>query len=146
MENENINSETKLTESGETGLTMAYILSRLDEILRDTQYIRDSLSILTAIPSNSGDECGSPGDIAGKAKAEAIGSSVKSRETTNQQLIKLYEKMYDDIKPNKAAEKKRAFAGELMGSLISKLDDSGSLNDNTCEILAHKIMDIVESL
>ncbi len=42
----------------------------------------------------------SPGNILGQAKAQAFGDIVRCRETTNQQLLKLYEKMYDDLKPH----------------------------------------------
>ena len=45
---------------------------------------------------DSGD-CGAPGNIMGKAKAEAVAEVVKTREATNQQILKLYEKMYDDM-------------------------------------------------
>ena len=37
-------------------------------------------------------------DVAGQAKAEALGDVVRCRETTNQQLLTFYEKVYDDLK------------------------------------------------
>lgn len=45
---------------------------------------------------DSGDS-GSPGNVQGQAKAEAFGVIVKSRETTNQQILRLYEKMYMEL-------------------------------------------------
>ncbi|MBQ7033222.1 MAG: hypothetical protein IJN25_06150 [Clostridia bacterium] len=44
---------------------------------------------------DSGD-CGAPGNMQGQAKA--IADIVKYRETTNQRIFSLYEKMYDDLK------------------------------------------------
>ena len=38
-----------------------------------------------------------PGNVMGQAKAEALGAIVATRETTNQQILWLYEKMYDDM-------------------------------------------------
>ena len=40
----------------------------------------------------------------GSGKAQAIADVVRCRETTNQQLLKLYEKMYDDLKPQPQAD------------------------------------------
>ena len=37
-------------------------------------------------------------DVAGQAKAKALGDVVRCRETTNQQLLAFYEKVYDDLK------------------------------------------------
>ena len=48
------------------------------------------------ISAPSGDS-GSPGNVQGQAKAEAFGVIVKSRETTNQQILRLYEKMYMEL-------------------------------------------------
>ena len=39
----------------------------------------------------------SPGNILGKAKADALEGMIRGRETTNQMLLRLYEKMYDDL-------------------------------------------------
>ena len=40
----------------------------------------------------------SPGNIAGKAKAEAFAEIVRCRETTNQQILRFYETVYNDLK------------------------------------------------
>ena len=45
-------------------------------------------------------------DIVGQAKAQALGDVVKCREATNQQLLKMYEKMYDDLKPQLTLKEK----------------------------------------
>lgn len=74
-------------------LSMEDVLTRIDRILNDTQYIRATLEVLASMPPAQG-----PGDIAGQAKAHAMGCIVEQREKTNRQLISLLEKMYDDLK------------------------------------------------
>ena len=39
-------------------------------------------------------EAGSPGNVMGRAKAQALGDIVRCRETTNQQLLDLYKRIY----------------------------------------------------
>ncbi|MGI6166709.1 MAG: hypothetical protein GX057_06690 [Clostridiales bacterium] len=38
------------------------------------------------------------------SKANLLVAVVRNRETTNQQLIKFYEKMYDDLKPKSVSQ------------------------------------------
>ena len=74
--------------------TMQYVLSRIDRILQDTEHIHNAINSIKEMPVNDSPMGGS-GD---SSKADAIGNTVQSRETTNQQLIKFLEKMYDDLK------------------------------------------------
>lgn len=83
-------------------LSMEYVLTRIDRILNDTQHIRATLEVLASMPPAQG-----PGDIAGQAKADAMGRIVEQREKTNQQLISLLEKMYDDLKPKEPSDEVR---------------------------------------
>ena len=53
-----------------------------------------------------------PGDIAGQEKAKAIGEIVRCREATNQQALKFYEKMYDDLTDKKTLKDKALAALE----------------------------------
>ena len=79
-------------------LSLDMILQQLKEIAENTDHILGALNAVATIPSGEmGNAPGSPGDIAGRAKAEAIGVIVGQREATNQQLIRLYERMYDDL-------------------------------------------------
>jgi len=58
-----------------------------------------------------------PGDIGTEEQAKAIGEIIKARETTNQKLLALYEKMYDDLKPEKVNNEKVAILGTLIETL-----------------------------
>lgn len=84
-------------EQGSEKLTVLKIFEELKQLRTEKDYIFSALSTLEKIPSHGGGEAYSPDDVAGQAKAEAIQGIVCCRETTNQKLIALYEKMYDDI-------------------------------------------------
>jgi hypothetical protein len=81
--------------------SLNYVLEQIEKISSQTEYITRAFDAVTSIENGEIPECGSPGNMTGQAKAEAIGEIVKSRETTNQKLLQLYEKMYDDLKPAK---------------------------------------------
>ena len=81
-------------------LTIGYILGQMEKIRADSGYMYDAIAavgeIVTHPPSMNASDMGS------HAKAEAIGESVKAREATNQKLLAMYDKMYGDIKPQRA--------------------------------------------
>ena len=109
-------------------LTMEYVLSRIDAIVNDTEHIHEAIKAIKEIPDlkltdglmNFG------GDYAGQAKAEAISNTIQSRETTNQQLIRLFEKMYDDLKPKEASEE--IFKFQNLVDSLSKFPTEESVN------------------
>ncbi len=78
-------------------MTVADLLQRINNIVNQTSYIGEACSSLAAMGDGDSGDCGSPGNIMGEAKATAIATVVQSRETTNQQILRLYEKMYDDL-------------------------------------------------
>ena len=86
-------------------------------IIRIFGAIKDAIFNVTEIPSGDAGDCGSPGDIAGKAKAEAISTIVRERENTNQKLIDFYNKVYNDLK----AQQFSASDVEKKIELINKL-------------------------
>ncbi len=82
------------TKAPATRLSMDYILDRLEAIARDTAYLSETVEALAAMAPAQG-----PGDVAGQAKASALADIVRCRETTNQKLIDMYMKMYEDLRP-----------------------------------------------
>lgn len=86
MENSGISSDT-------SKLTMDYVLEQIEKIAQQTDYLMAAIEKLGQMPVAN-----EPGDVAGCAKAEALGTVVKCRETTNQQLLKFYERLYGDLK------------------------------------------------
>ncbi len=89
--------EQNKTFTGEVEYTIPYILYQISLIQADTAYLTEVTGKLAAMADGDSGDPGSPGNIQGQAKAEALGAIVTCRETTNQQLLRLYEKMYDDL-------------------------------------------------
>lgn len=80
-------------------LNMEYVLSRIDIILNDTKHIYKALDTISEMKPSESEYQGGQSD---SGRAEAVAAAVQSRETTNQQMLKLLEKMYDDLKPKKS--------------------------------------------
>jgi len=91
--------DKKMTETNgrESVYTIEYILLQIAKIQDRTEYLDNALERLSMM--DDGDCSGY--NIQGQAKAKAISDIVESRETTNRQLLALYEKIYDDLKPAK---------------------------------------------
>ncbi len=114
---ESTNSATNPTANetpAQNGVTLASILERFDRIQSDTAYLLEAIEKL-----------GSLGDVTGPGvqqdtRAEALGGIVSSRETTNQRMLALLEKMYDDIRPERPNPEI-----EKLQLLLDKLSDSG---------------------
>lgn len=73
------------------------LLERLHQIQQDSETNIRALDVLQSMDDGDSGDPGSPGNLMGEAKARAISDVAKCHETTNQKLIDLYEKMYDDI-------------------------------------------------
>ncbi|MDD6270207.1 MAG: hypothetical protein PUA84_09170 [Oscillospiraceae bacterium] len=65
----------------------------LSEVQADHVHMQKALDMLERMPQQN-----VPGDIAGQAKANAAMEIVRTREHTNQKLIEVYVKMYDDLR------------------------------------------------
>ena len=109
-----MSSTTKTTTKPKDKLTINYVLNQIEQIVKDNEYIHNALEQLALMPKSD------PGDIAGQEKAKAIGDIVRCRETTNQQALRLYEKMYDDLKPQSVIPSERM---QIIHSLIETLGD-----------------------
>ena len=95
-------SPTPTTNQSSEKLTMDYLLGKLEEISLGQAFLTDAISELGKMKS------GGPGDVGTQEQAKAIGEIIKAREATNQKLIALYEKMYDDLKPREESIKMKA--------------------------------------
>ena len=70
-------------------ITQSYILSKIDQIIESSSYISKAIEEVKDLPDSKG-----PGDTAASAKADAIANIVRSKEETNQQLIKMLNSMF----------------------------------------------------
>ena len=89
--------ETHMCNSIFGEMTVQDILVRIASIVNQTSYIGEVAEALKAMGEGDSGDMYSPGNVMGQAKAEALGAIVATRETTNQQILRLYEKMYDDM-------------------------------------------------
>ena len=92
---------------------LSWLLQQIAALQSDTEYLKEGFAHLAQMSVGGKTAPYEPEDVAGKAKAEALGDIVRCRETTNQQLLRLYEKMYDDcVQPNRR-QADAAFHAEL---------------------------------
>lgn len=138
---ERINTENILEENGQ--YTIESVMQCMKKILDDSDYIKDVLKNIVEIPSGDAGDCGSPGDIAGKAKAEAISTIVRERENTNQKLIDFYNKVYNDLK----AQQFSASDVEKKIQLLNTLSAMPEIHSDVFEDnLTDRVNDLVSSI
>lgn len=89
-------------------LSMDYVLTQIEKISLQTEHLHQALQTLGEMADGDNAEGMSVGNTLGQAKAAAIGDIVRCRETTNQQLLKFYENMYNDLKPKPETLKEKA--------------------------------------
>lgn len=93
-----------------------YCLGQIEQIAKQTDYLNQTIAELHAIEADSGN--------AGETKAGALCRIVECRETTNQQLLRFYEKMYDDLKNNVSKTDGIKQKAQLQEQLLKVLDKS----------------------
>ena len=95
-------------------LTMEYVLGKIEEISANQGHLMAAITELGKLKS------GGPGDVGTQEQGKAFGEIIKAREATNQRLIALYEKMYDDLKPKQSAESERLL---MLQTVIESLSE-----------------------
>ena len=68
--------------------------------MQDKQYILDAIEAVKSIIPNESIN----GGFGDQARAEALGNIVQAREATHQKLMELLQRMYDDLRPQRAEE------------------------------------------
>lgn len=94
--------------------TMEYCLEQIERIGHQTEYLNQAMSELRQMEMDNDNTC---------TKAMALSDIVKCRETTNQQMLRFYEKMYDDLKGPMAVEVV-AQKAQLQEHLLKSLDSA----------------------
>ena len=122
-ENKNVNiqetpeQENKVSE-GNFEISMEYIFAEMKAIREQSQYLNNALIMLETVKS------GGPGDVGAQAKANSIADIVKCRETTNQQLLKFYEKVYSDIRRDEKAQSESQFLPQKQKEFLKFVHDT----------------------
>lgn len=123
--------------NGERKLTGQDILQRIDMLIGETSYLREGVDALAKLESHVA-EAYSPGDIGTQAKAMAIASVVENREETNQKLIDLLQRMYDDVSttPHAGLAQRQGENTKLVERLI---DQSAEMSDDMIRMFLEKL-------
>lgn len=104
-------------------LTVNYLLEQIEKIAAQTDHIHDAIEQVAKLDYGA-QECGSPPDD----RATALADIVRCRETTNQQLITFYQKLYDDLKPSPSLEERKFALLEQMAQNPSLLGSSDNIS------------------
>lgn len=97
-----------------------WLLQQITALQSDTEYLKEGLAQLAQMSVGGKTAPYEPEDVAGKAKADALRDIVQGREATNQQLLRLYEKMYDDCVQSHRRQVDTEFHAELLSHMPSK--------------------------
>ena len=104
-------------------LTMGYVLAKIDEIAKTTDYISQSIKEIGSADSDP-------------MKAQSLADVVGYRETTNQQLLRLYEKMYDDLTCPRSGDIRERALGVLKEAVGSDEDTINAIR-NAMDTIMH---------
>ncbi len=105
--------------------TKEYLLSQIAKIQEQTEYLNSAIETISLMQNNA-----AFGDIQGQAKAQALSDIVRCRETTNQKLLALYEKMYYDLMPVNNAKKL-----DVLDKLAQIAANTDEFTDDRAELL-----------
>lgn len=106
-ENKSVNQPEEIIETEKLAtdgnkFTLNYVFEQIEKIAAETQYLNNVVENLGKMTLDCAEEYNYE---AYKSQAEALGDVVRCRETTNQQLLRFYEKMYDDLKVTELQQK-----------------------------------------
>ena len=90
---ENNHFEKTSTATGQSTVSVADILDRIDQIIAQGNQLQNAVMQIQNLPVNDSPEGGRDG----AERARAINNIYAAREATNQKLIGLLERMYDDL-------------------------------------------------
>lgn len=119
-------------------LTANDILKRIDMLIVETGYLRESVDALGKIESGGPGDAHSPGDIGTQAKARAIAQVIEYREQTNQKMIALLDRMYGDLSPTAIAQNQSRSPDQ--SKLLERLiDQSAEMSEDTLRAFLERL-------
>jgi hypothetical protein len=127
----NVVTEEPVTAAEPQASALEGILKRIDTIVGENAYIMRALESVNDIDT-SGSMDGSAGE-----KARAIENIIRHREDTNKKMLELLERMYDDMRPQNAAEQNKELYKVLRDSFVHL---EGDMQKAILERLMSKIM------
>ena len=122
-------------------ITIGDILGRIDTILIERDYIQQVIDSINHIPVNESPN----GGFDGQARGQALEGIVKCRETTNQRVLSMLEKMYDDLTAsqvsqiNKVSREERKALAQKMAANLTSNPDIGSIGQQQLDLMFDRI-------
>lgn len=104
-------------------LTVDYILSQIEKIVDQTAHIHEAITQIGEL-NYGAPECGSPPD----ERPHALSNIVQSRETTYQQILAFYRKLYEDLMPRPSMEERKFALLEQMAQNPSLLGSADNIS------------------
>ena len=83
--------EPMLADKAETELSMEWVLAKMEAIIHDNAHIAGAIKAITDMRPHG------EHDLATNSKASSMAEVVAARESTNRQVLKFLEKIYDDL-------------------------------------------------
>ena len=131
--------ETRASENAVAGneMTVKDILDRMDKIIAQGDKLADVVQQIKDLPVNESPE----GGLDGQARAQAIESIVCNREANNERMLKMLDKMYDDMMGRTHAQTGRA-AESMNAMAINAIKemDFCDLEPETAKIIINAMM------
>ena len=137
--NDNINNIDKANEP-KSLFTMDYCLSQIAKVQTDSTYLKDYFAELSKVA-----ECNN--EFVAQERMKALVDAVRCRETTNQQMLEFYNKMYDDLRPA-TMQDKVAVVKNVFESISNSIANNCESEDVFAALsdIADKIKDLVENI
>lgn len=127
---------TDTTAAPSPQITVKELLNYVNMLRADMSVIEKTLASLDAMPNGDNAGPGSPGNTLGAEKAKAIADVVRCRETTNQQILAFYEKIYNDLV---ARPSEYQISMEARERVAKELIDSGIEGNDSIEIILEQL-------
>ena len=120
---------------------LEYLLEQIQAIQRQTEHLNLALEKLGEMKSDGVGTPGSPEDLLGQAKAQAIAEVVAVREKTNQGLLEMYQKMYDDLCP--CSERMKEISERILKTIEKMVEN---LESDYLEVALNSVANILDKL
>lgn len=127
LEDNNMTENTNNVKN-ESIYNIEFVLNQIAKLQEQTEYLNTTLEKLSELSDGDSGGPGAPGNLLGMEKAKAIGDVVRCRETTNQQLLAFYEKIYDNLRPVNDAVKVSVL--DKLTDIAANADEFGSLKSD----------------
>ena len=119
------------------GLTLMDILDRMDKIIAQGEALRNIVFEIGNLPVNESEN----GGFDGQARAQAIESIVCNREANNERMLKMLDKMYDDMMGRTCAQTGKAaqFPNAMVLDVIKEMNFRG-MEPETAQVVINAMM------